>query len=402
MVQGNTSTNKGLIAGLVATGMLVALIGCGGGGAAGGTGTTTATTTTGTTSTSGTGTSSSATGTATGTGGTTGNPSGSLPPDVLIYNFVDPNDPLLETVDVDYITPDGFTNKSFTTFNNVSYALSAPNPNPASNNSNAWAFAYMNPSTNLFDVYTNSSISATGAKQVTNKSFSVVNTIQFTPDGTKLVFTAVTGSGNSQLFVCNIDGTQLRFIDNADDAYVAGDGSSIAYAKPGFLDNNNPPNPIDEIFTVQINGTQVRQITGVSDNLDHMAPQWSKDSSRLCWSAGPSGSGFDVFSSLPDGTQLTQLTNLAGDAALSASFSGDGKRVGFVDLARDSTQSGVYYVGINGLGQTQVTAQATINPGLYWTSSIGTLTAGHKFNTPLFGISHHVAVLKKLGKWPYK
>jgi len=399
MVQGISSANKGLIASLVSVGLLTVIIGCGGGGA-GGTGTTTATVTSGTAGTAG---STTATTAGTSTAGTTGNVSGSLPSDVLIYNFVDPNDPLLQSVLVDYISPDGTGNTSFSTFNNTSYALAAPNPNPNTAKTNAFAFAYMNPSTNLFDIFTNTTVSITGATQVTSKSFSLVSTIQFTPDGTKLVFTAISGSGTSQLFVVNIDGTQLRFIDSADDAYIAGDGVNVAYSKPGFLDNNVPANPIDEVFTVHIDGTQVRQITGVADNLDHMQPQWSKDSTRLCWAAGPSGAGFDVYASLPDGTQLTKMTSLAPDAALSPSFSGDGTKVGFVDVPQsDVTKAGVYYIGINGLGQTQITAQTTINPGLYWTSAVGTLIAGHGRTTPLFGTSHHVAVLKKLGKWHYK
>ena len=211
----------------------------------------------------------------------------------------------------------------------------------------------------------------------------------------------------------NIDGTQLRFIDDADDAYVAADGVNVAYSKPGFADSNQ--NPVDELFTVHLDGSQVRQITDVSDNLDHMAAQWSKDSTRLTWAAGPSGAGWDVFASLPDGTQLTQLTSLAPDAAVAPSFNSDGTLVGFVRFSSNSDPSkiGVWYVAINGLGLTQIQGVPQ-NPSqpplmlqsLYWTSNVGTLAqkggSNHRANTPMFGVSHHIAVLKKLGKWHYR
>ncbi|MHB8635288.1 MAG: TolB family protein [Fimbriimonadaceae bacterium] len=412
MVQGNSTANTGLIAGLVGAGLLAIVIGCGGGGGGGltGTGTTTATTTTGT----------STTGTTT-TTGTTGAVVGSLPPNVLIYSFIDPNDPTFSNVLVDYISPDGTGNTSYASYNEnttnsqPAYYWAAPNPTPAANKSNAFAFSYMNATTNLWDIYTNSTVSITNAKQITSKGFSAVNTIQFTPDGTKLVFTAISGSGNSQLFVVNIDGTQLRFIDSADDAYIAPDGVNIAYAKPGAMDSSS--NPVDEIYTVHLDGTQVRQITGTADNLDHDWPQWSKDSTRLTWSAGPSGAGWDVFAALPDGTQLTQLTTVAGttaapgDAAVSPSFNTDGTQVGFVrySSAADPSKIGVWYVAINGLGMTQIQGipQSPSQPALllqtlYWTSSVGTLNGKRRPTTPLFGVSHHVEVLKKLGKWPYK
>src|SRR5579862_4344873 len=203
MVQGNSTANKGLIAGFVSAGVLAVVIGCGGGGGVGGTGTTTATATGTTGATASTTTTTSST-------GTTGSVTGSLPPNVLIYSFIDPNDATFSHVLVDYISPDGTGNTAYANYTNgndttngpntqPAYFWAAPNPTPAANKSNAFAFSYMNATTGLWDVYTNTTVSITGAKQITTKSFSGVNTVQFTPDGTKLVFTAISGSGNSQL-----------------------------------------------------------------------------------------------------------------------------------------------------------------------------------------------------------
>ena len=86
--------------------MLAFVIGCGGGG--GGGGTTGLTGTTGTTTATTTGTT-----TGTTTTGTTGTPMGSLPPNVLIYSFLDPNDVTLSNVLVDYISPDGTNNTAY-------------------------------------------------------------------------------------------------------------------------------------------------------------------------------------------------------------------------------------------------------------------------------------------------
>ena len=43
-----------------------------------------------------------------------------------------------------------------------------------------------------YDIYSNSTVNATGAKQLTNAGFAFVFSLQYTPDGTKILFVAQT------------------------------------------------------------------------------------------------------------------------------------------------------------------------------------------------------------------
>src|ERR1019366_997318 len=159
------------------------------------------------------------TGTSTGTTGSTG--TNSIPPNVLIYNYGDPT-----AIQVDYVNPDGTGNSQYFGFS-AQTLLATPNPK-----ANTFAFAYApNASIQSYDVYSNSSVNATGAQQLTHLGFAFVFSLQYTPDGSKIVFVAQTQLGANNLYVMNADGSSLNTLDAADDAYVASDGQSISYTK---------------------------------------------------------------------------------------------------------------------------------------------------------------------------
>lgn len=303
----------------------------------------------------------------------------------MLYSYGD-----ITNVNVHYINPDGTGDTAYANFNS-NYLLATPNPTPAAANGNTLAFAYTaDPNNPSYDIYIGKSVLNTSATQITSQGFSYVYSIQFTPDGTQLIFVATDTSGNSGLYAVKSDGTGLRKIDSADDAYLAQDGKSIAYTR---FDANSG---FGQIYTINIDGTGIRSVT--NDAFDHFAPQFSKDSSRLTWTASPDGNTYNVYVAKTDGTQLTQVTSSAPDNAVSPAFNNDSTRVGYVLISvSNPANSGVYVVGINGLGNTGILLNATINSGLYWTSSTGFFATGH--TSASLGTDYHIVRLKRLGRW---
>ena len=392
MVHKKTSSpNRGFLAALAVSATLVVVIGCGGGGGGGGVGTATATGLNGTASGTATGTA-SGTATGTATGSTTGvGMNGSLPLNSIFYN--EGTDPTL----VYYLSmassqppPMPVQYASFS----ASYQVAAPNPNPAAGNTNAVAFAYLDPTAQTLDIFTNKTVDITGAKQITNVGFSAVGSLQFSPDGKSIIFCATDSSGTTYLFIGASDGSgQLRKVTPADDAYVAADGVHVCFTQ---VDSNSN----GQIWLIDFDGTNLKQLT--SDQFDHFGAQFSKDSKYVTWSASPSGNGYDVYVSAADGTQLNAVTNVGSDVAVSPTFSPDSSQIAYVYIAgTDVTKSGVYYSGRNGVGAVQVEAVSDIDTGLYWSSATGTLSIhgkGPRQSAPM-GVDLHIAYLKKHGRW---
>jgi Tol biopolymer transport system component len=292
---------------------------------------------------------------------------------------------------VNYVNPDG-TNLDGGSANpyesyDAHIGLATPNPQKA-----AFAFAYTADPTNVvYDIYSNATLTTTGATRLTSVGFSSVNSLQFSPDGTKIVFVASVGSDltASSLYVMNADGTGIHTLDSADDCYVASDGVHIAYTRFDTV------NQVGQIYLVNIDGTNLHAITSNTD--DHFGVQLSKDVTRFAWSEAPTGGSYDIYTSAIDGSQLTKITSLNGDNGLTPTFSNDGTTVAYVDNASDTTKTGIYSVGINGLGTATVTLNPSTNSGIFWTSSTGILSRHH--TAPMFGRSIHIAKMKRLGKW---
>ncbi len=224
---------------------------------------------------------------------------------MIVYNFGDP-----PAVTVDYVNPDGTGNTQYFTFG-TPILLATPDPVATQ-----FAFAYTPNNTPSYDIYRNATVNFTGSHQLTSQGFASVTSIQYTADGTKIMFVAQTQAGASNLYVMNSDGSNLQTVDSADDAYVCADSTTVCYTKEDGNLNG-------QIWTTTVTGSNMLQIT--SDNWDHFGPQFSRDQTHLAWSAAPNGT-YDVYTSLANGTQLGQVTNITPDFALTPTFSNDGTK----------------------------------------------------------------------------
>ena len=301
-----------------------------------------------------------------------------LGPNELIYSFGDPSN-----VEVDTVSPTGSNDSLFYNFGGQ-ILLAVPNPKSVQ-----FAFAYQsNVSLPTYDIYVNSSVSATGATRLTNQSFGGVTSIQFTADGSKILFVAQDASlMTSTLYVVNPDGTGLTPIDNADDAYVALDKHTVCYTK---VDSNNN----GQIWKCSTNGSGKVQLT--NDNWDHFAPQISKDVTQIAWAAAPSGVSYDIYSMALSGSTLKQVTHAGGDNAVSPCWGSNGNQIGYVlEAASNTTLSGIYVASADGSSTSQIVPNAIVNEGLAWTDANGFFFVTR--STGLVGRSFHVVRLRRRG-----
>ena len=159
----------------------------------------------------------------------------------------------------------------------------------------------------------------------------------WTSDGQVIVFhSARLRDANHifDLFTMNSDGTneQLLFPD-ASAAYACGDSATGVVVFNSTADplGTNPVNPGGltdfEIFTVNIDGSNVQQVTNnvVLDS----GPKWSPDCSTISFNSLDAGGSLDVHRVDADGSNDVNLTNTPGVFDAFSAWSPDGTSIVF-------------------------------------------------------------------------
>ncbi len=113
----------------------------------------------------------------------------------------------------------------------------------------------------------------------------------WSPDGERIVYTGANKAlDDLQLAVMDADGTgHTRLADDTvatpSEATWSPDGRLIAFISPsGSYASEAPVAWNEDIFTMNADGTNVRQVTDAEGN-DHWPPAWSPDSGRLVYTA---------------------------------------------------------------------------------------------------------------------
>jgi TolB protein len=153
----------------------------------------------------------------------------------------------------------------------------------------------------------------------------------WSPDGTEIVFFRQHGSGlvvgkGFDLFVIDADGSNLRPIvttdlDELEPAWSPG-GEWIAFVAQGV----GSPGLPDGIYRMRPDGSDRQLVLKLNDLRSGL--DWSPDGQLLAFSTRADGSGPEVFTVRPDGTDLTRLTNQPGPA-FDPAFSPRGDRIVF-------------------------------------------------------------------------
>ena len=238
-----------------------------------------------------------------------------------------------------------------------------PNPSPdgervvfQSNRSDRWELYVMN-------------IDGSGFTKLTDRPGDNV-TPAWSPDGKLIAFAASPG-GNSDIYIMKSDGSDLRRLTEypGDDSHPhwSADGSRIIFnserATPGH--DVDLPNPWEEIFSVKLDGTDLRQHTSCKAVCTY--PSFSPDGTKIVfrkitdtpgysWDLSNISRNSEVFVATVDGSNEINLSNSAAFDGWPA-WSPDGKQIVFASNRAGPANVGqLYLVNIDGTGLRKITS----------------------------------------------
>jgi Tol biopolymer transport system component len=312
----------------------------------------------------GSGGGSSTNGTVGATAATTGT-LGNFPPDVIFYSRTDGFNETFYRID-----PDGSNNTVVASYPS-NYTAFAPSPVPADSRV---AFAYQPDQFGQENgVYVNTSVDATGATTIDAGPFVFVGSMQFNPDGTKLIYVALRATDeNAGVYIANADGTGTPVrLDDADDAHLSPSGTKLVYSR--FMSGDS------EICLRNTDGTGFAQIT--SNTANDYYPQWSKDGMQIFFTTDRVDAVPGIWRMTANGTGAQAVT--ASNDEYASSPNSDASQVAFIRLSFNSEENGLYVVDVDGSNETPVELQTDISPMVYWTSTNGRSVG----NVPNFAMS---------------
>ena len=129
----------------------------------------------------------------------------------------------------------------------------------------------------------------------------------------------------------NADGSGLMRLTNDpgfdDSPAISPDGRQIVFLTARHDPQPKFPNLMYEIYTMDIDGSNVKRLTNTEAGEDH--PSWSPDGSQILFDADYDGDGFyEIYGMDQDGTNVTRLTTNAANDQF-ADWSPDGSQISF-------------------------------------------------------------------------
>jgi len=278
-------------------------------------------------------------------------PNGSLPPNRIFYG-----EGTGSGTDVFHVASDGSDKTLFLSLPaNIPTAIS----NPAGT---LWAFFYTpDPlaADPVYDVYVNSSPSFAGATRLTTQSYIYSGTIQFTGDGSKIVFTASSSEGEFGIYTMNPDGSSRVRIGDGEEAHVHPlTGKIVATVVFGGA---------GDIQTMNLDGSSKTTLNAHAE--EDWMPQWSKDGGEIAFSSRRSGD-FDIWIMSASGANLTRVTTSA-DNEFGPSFNSSAAQIAFAALGPNVDFYGVYRIDRTGSNRIALQLTSSIQLSVYWSSLQG-------------------------------
>ena len=181
----------------------------------------------------------------------------------------------------------------------------------------------------------------------------------FSPSGSRMVFARSVGAGNTEIFVSDRDGSNLRQLTHSSGIDTnpewSPSGQRIAFT------SSRTGSP--QVYLMDAEGANLRRVTFDGDYND--GASWSPDGTRLVYASRRRGS-FDV--AVADVVTLeSRLMTNGGGSYETPSFSPDGKRIVFTikKAAGNQNRTQIYIMDADGANVRQVTREGN-NFGPAW------------------------------------
>ncbi len=135
----------------------------------------------------------------------------------------------------------------------------------------------------------------------------------WSPDGSKIIFNSIPKDGKAQMFIINQDGSNVKQLYNPDGQNWY--PRMTTQNEIIFTSDFNHENYYD-IFIMNLDGSNIRQLTSVK--AINWFPEYSPDEKKIVFHSNQddpklSDSGdYNLYMMNPDGTNLQQITDLAG------------------------------------------------------------------------------------------
>ena len=189
---------------------------------------------------------------------------------------------------------------------------------------------------------------------------------EFSPDGTKIVFSRSVSVNGSDIFIMNADGT-----GEVDLTPAAGlrelsptfspDGTKIVFTLQDSADNSGN----SEVMIMNADGSNLVAVTNTPDTIEQ-TPSFSPDGTNIVFSRITTQT-VEIFRINPDGTGEVNLTNTTTSHEWDPSYSPDGTKIAFQTFREVDGPSNdeIYVMNADGSNQVNVSnnpAQFDNNP----------------------------------------
>lgn len=182
----------------------------------------------------------------------------------------------------------------------------------------------------------------------------------WSPDGSMIAFERILGDGSSFIYRINSDGSNQKLLMGASASpTISPDGKYIAFDAGGVEGVPVVPEQGFGIYVMNVDGTNVKRLT--DDFGDEVAPSWSPDGKKIVFTKDGT---IQIMDS--DGSNITST----GQAGYNARWSPDGKRIAFIsERAGDMLQSiklfHIYLMDTDGTNTTQLTFGDNRSDGIF-------------------------------------